>query len=465
MRSKTRLSIVLAVVALVLAACGGGTGTATTSVDTQPPVTEAPPATDAPTTEAPPATEAPDEGPEPVTIEWWHIQNQGAMLELWQTLADEFVEANPHVTFDIVVNENEAFKDAIDPRLQSNDPPDLFQSWGGGDLAAQVEAGLVRDISGDVGGFIDDLSAGAVSLFEVDGGLYAVPFDLGMVGFWYNVDLFEEAGIDGPPTTWDEFLEDVQTLKDAGITPIAVGAQDKWPAHFYLAYLITRIGGQPALQELSETLDFSTPAVIEAGNQLQRLVELEPFQDGFLASTWPGPDGEAGWIGTQRAAISLMGQWGPGEYANSGGHGDPADLPSDRLPFEMSWFPFPEVEGGAGDLNDGIGGGNGFAVGANAPPEALEFLEFITSPENARRAGETGAILPVTKGTEDSVADPLMVPLLQSLAESTFVQLYLDQYFGAAIGGAINDETEKLFAGATTIEEAAAAITAAGSAG
>src|SRR5690606_12390061 len=273
---------------------------------------------------------------------------------------------------------------------------------------------------------------------------YAIPFDLGMVGFWYNKELFAQAGTDAPPTTWDEFLEDVQALTDAGITPIAVGGQDKRPAHFYLAYLILRIGGQPALEEIAANQDFNHPAVIEAGNQLQRLVELEPFQDGFLASTWPGPDGEAGWIGTQRAAISLMGQWGRSEYANSGSHGDPEDLPSERLAFEMGWFPFPEVEGGVGDLNTGIGGGNGFAVGRDAAPEAIELLEYLTSAVNARRAGETGAILPVTKGAEDSVTELLMVPLLESLAASSFVQLYLDQYFPPAVGAAINDETQKL---------------------
>ena len=35
------------------------------------------------------------------------------MLEAVETLANGFTEMNPHVTFDIVVNENEAFKDAI----------------------------------------------------------------------------------------------------------------------------------------------------------------------------------------------------------------------------------------------------------------------------------------------------------------------------------------------------------------
>ena len=54
-----------------------------------------------------------------------------------------------------------------------------------------------------------------------------------MVGVWYNKELFEKAGIDAPPATWDEFLADVQKLKDAGITPIAVGEKDKWPGMFW----------------------------------------------------------------------------------------------------------------------------------------------------------------------------------------------------------------------------------------
>ena len=52
---------------------------------------------------------------------------------------------------------------------------------------------------------------------------YGVPFNLGMVGVWYNKSLFEKAGINAPPSTWSEFLADVEKLKSAGITPIAVG--------------------------------------------------------------------------------------------------------------------------------------------------------------------------------------------------------------------------------------------------
>ena len=54
-----------------------------------------------------------------------------------------------------------------------------------------------------------------MQLYQVDGKQYGVPFNAGMVGFWYNKDFFAQAGIDAPPATWDELLADIQTLKDA----------------------------------------------------------------------------------------------------------------------------------------------------------------------------------------------------------------------------------------------------------
>ena len=55
--------------------------------------------------------------------------------------------AHPNVTIDIKVLENEAFKTKLTTLLQPGDVPDLFQTWGGGDLRQQVEAGLVKDIT------------------------------------------------------------------------------------------------------------------------------------------------------------------------------------------------------------------------------------------------------------------------------------------------------------------------------
>jgi raffinose/stachyose/melibiose transport system substrate-binding protein len=441
----------LSILVLVVAACGDGSADETTTTEES----------GATTTTGAEATTSTGAAAEPVTIEWWHIQNTDPMMTVWQDMANEFMEANPNVTINITVMENEAFKAALQTNLQAGEVPDLFQSWGGGGLREQVDAGLVQDITDLSSGFIGNLNEGAVGLYQVDGVQYGIPFNLGMVGFWYNKDLFTQAGIDAPPATWDEFLEDVQALKDAGITPIAVGAGDKWPAHFYYSYLMIREGGEAAMDEVTASLDFSTPEFIEAGNQLKRLIDMEPFQPGFLAAPWDAPDGESGTIGTGAAAISLMGQWGPGAYANQSGIGTPEDPIADRLPGEFGWFPFPAVEGGAGAGTDGFGGGDGFAVGKDAPPEAVQFLEYITGLDQAIRLGETGTILPITTGSEVSITDPYQLAVLEGLGQASFVQLYLDQYFTPELGAAVNDAVATLFAGTATPEEVTQAITAA----
>ena len=118
------------------------------------------------------------------------------------------------------------------------------------------------------------------------------------------------------------------------------------------------------------------------------------------------------------------------------------------------------MEGGAGAATDAFGGGDGFAVGKDAPPEAVDFLGFITNLENAKTFGSHNSGLPVTVGAESSVGDPNMQLVLSGLQAATFVQLFLDQYFTPEVGGAVNDATQTLFAGSASPEEAAAAITA-----
>jgi raffinose/stachyose/melibiose transport system substrate-binding protein len=450
-----RTALLVGVVALVAAACGGDDDDdATPSASDSPVASTAPSAepaaTEAPGTEAP-GTEATTSG-EPVEIEWWHIQNNDPGLSLWQDVADEYMAEHPNVTIDITVYENEAFKTAIAPRLQAGDPPDLFQSWGGGGLMEQVDAGLVRDISAEVEPWIGDLNEAAVGMYQVDGVQYGIPFDLGMVGFWYNKALFEQAGITAPPATWEEFLEDVQKLKDAGITPLALGEGDKWPGMFWWAYLALRVGGPDPMLQAGEDGSFDAEPFVQAGAELERLIDMDPFQDGFLAAVWDGAGGQAATIATEGAAMHLMGQWAPGtQNANS--------PDGEGLGDKLGWFPFPTVEGGAGAPTDVFGGGNGFAVGKDAPPEAVDFLQYATSLDVANRWGETNSgILPVTIGADASITDPNLTGVLEARADATYVQLYLDQAYPPELGAVINDAVAELFAGQASPEQVATTI-------
>ena len=443
MTTRKRSLGILGVLVLAVSACSGG------GASTAPSASVAPPDSAAPSTAA---TDAPAE---PVTITWYHIQNNDPGLSLWKELADEYTAANPNVTIDIQVNENEAFKTKLTTLLQQGDIPDLFQTWGGGGLRQQVEAGLVKDITADIAEWKADINAGALSMYEVDGKNYGVPFDLGLVGFWYNTKSFADAGITAPPATWDEFLTTVQTLKDQGITPIALAGKDTWTGAFYWAYLAVRNCGQAGMDKAVVSGDWSDPCFVKAGEDFQKLIDLEPFQEGFLAAPWDGAGSSAAAMATYNGAIQLMGQWLPGTVnANSG--------ETRAMGEGLDWFPFPAVTGAPGDAFDGVGGGNGFAVGKDAPPETVDFLRHLVSLDAANRWGALNSgILPTTVGSEASVTDPSMKSVLEGRSKATFVQLYLDQATTPELGGAINEAVATLYAGTGTPETVAQAINAA----
>src|SRR6187455_2690908 len=115
---------------------------------------------------------APADSGEPVTIEWWHIQNNDPGKSDWQAMADAYTADHPNVTIKITVMENEAFKAAIQTNVQAGDVPDLFQSWGGGVLRDQVAAGAVQDITDAAAPYVDALSPGVSGFFNVDDKLY-----------------------------------------------------------------------------------------------------------------------------------------------------------------------------------------------------------------------------------------------------------------------------------------------------
>ena len=380
----------------------------------------------------------------------------------WQAMADAYMAENPNVTINITVMENEAYKAALQTNVQAGDVPDLFQSWGGGVLRDQVEAGAVQDITEASAEYLDALSPGRPDCSTSTASSTGCRTTRASSACGTTRPCSPRPASTRPPATWAELLEDVQSLKDAGITPIAVGAGDKWPAHFWYSYLMVRLGGAEGMNQIAADNNFSVPAVVEAGEHVAELVAMEPFQDGFLAATWDAPDGESGVMASQGAAMDLMGSWGLGAFRNQAGL---ADQPETPLPFEIGWFPFPEVEGGAGAPTDAFGGGDGFIVGKDAPPETVDFLGFLTNVENQRTWGTVSGIPANVEATavitETPAADgPVMQTVLDSLTGATFMQLFLDQFFTAEVGAQVNDQTALLFAGETTPEDAAAAITA-----
>ncbi len=373
------------------------------------------------------------------TITWWHNSNTGDGLEYYAQLAEEFGEEHG-VTVEVEAMQHEDMLTKLDAAFQAGDAPDIYMERGGGELADHVEADLTMDLTEVAAEEIEQVG-GSVQGWTVDDRVYALPFSVGVVGFWYNTEMFAEAGINEPPTTWEEMYGAIDQLKAAGMEPISVGAGDSWPAAHYWYQFALRHCAEQTLTDAVKTLDFSDQCFIRAGEEVERLVAAEPFNRGFLSTpAQSGPTSASGLLATGKVAMEMQGHWEPGVMAGLTEDGE-------GLGDKLGWFPFPEVEGGEGDPAAQLGGGDAWGVSADAPPEAVEFVRFMLSDEVQRGFAERNMGLPTNPNAGDAVADPALAGLLEVRDSAPYVQLYFDTAFGQSVGGAMNDAIALMFAG------------------
>lgn len=388
-----------------------------------------------------------------VTLQWWHNANQdGPGKTYWQKVADDFHKAHPTVTIKIsAIETNELQRNRIPAALLSNNPPDIFQDWGGGEMAEQVKAGYLKDITNDVKAELATMGPVA-KIWSVDGKQYGLPFSFGVEGFWYNKDLFTKAGITAPPTTLDELKTDITKLKAVpGISPISVGAGDKWPAaHWWYQFAVHECSTQ-TLTNAATKQDYKDPCFVKAGEDLQGILATKPFQNNFLAT--PGQTGansSAGLLANGKAAMELMGHWNGSTMQTL--------TPDQKEPAFLGWFPFPSVPGASGNQGTMMGGGDGFACSKKAPQECVEFLKYIVSLDVQKGFAGTGVGVPTVKGAEAGLTDPTLQVIAKATQSAPEVQLWLDTQFGAKAGTAMNDAIVTIFAGKGKPQDVADAL-------
>ncbi len=378
-----------------------------------------------------------------VTISWWHNSNTGEGKAYYDQVAKDYESAHPGVAIKVSAMQHEDMLTKLDAAFQSGDAPDVYMERGGGELADHVAAGLTKDLSQSASAEISKLG-GAVSGWQVDGKTYALPFNLGVVGFWFNKSLFSKAGINGSPASWDELYADIEMLKKAGIAPISVGAGDKWPAAHYWYYFSIRECPQQVLEGAVTSLDFSDPCFVKAGQDVEKVIQADPFNKGFLSTpAQTGATSASGLLATGKVAMEMQGQWEPGVM--QGLTDDNTGLGKD-----LGWFSFPSVPSGQGGENAQLGGGDAWAVSQDAPDQAVDFAKYLLSDPVQKGFAQKNMGLPTNPTASEFVADPALAELLKVRDSAPYVQLYFDTAFGASVGGAMNDAIALMFAGKAT---------------
>ena len=357
-----------------------------------------------------------------VTLSWWNNANTQPLLGVFTNIIKQFEAAHPNITIHNVPMQNELFKTKVTPALRGNSPPDIFQQWGSGQQATQVQSGKLADISSDVSPWIGSLGTPATE-WQTNGKWYGVPYDLHVVGFWYRKDLFQQAGISSPPTTIAQLESDDATLRAHGITPITVGSKDGWPDAFWWEYFAVRECSQSTITQAMSGVSLSAPCFTKASADLDAFMKTNPFQTGFLGTPAQSvPNSSVALLANGKAAMELQGDWDPGAGAG---------LTSDKNLFsKLGWFPFPSVPGGAGDPKAVLGGGDGYSCTTGASePACAEFLQFLTTPAVQKQIIGAGVGLPANPAADSD----LTVSAEQDAAAANSAAPYIAEYFDIAL--------------------------------
>lgn len=386
------------------------------------------------------------------TVKWLHIEVNPNQVKLWEEVARAYEAKNPGVKVEMSFLENEAYKAKAPTLLQSKDRPHIILSWAGGVLQSQVEAGVIEDITEQAKGFVDTLAPAAVEAFKVNGKLYGVPMNLSQVGFMYNKELFAKAGVDATKIkSWDDLLGAVKQIKAAGITPIVVGGADKWPLHFYWTLMAVRLGGKDGIVQAmkGDNGGFESETYVKAAELYKQLVDLQPFQNGFLGFKNPQAVGAFGdGKGAMILAISSF------YHTQKALAADKVGISDDKI----GWFEFPMVPGAKGDPTDTLGGINGWLITKGAPKEALDFVKALVSKDVQTKQAAANFIIPVVKGADEGIVSPFMKNIAGNIARSKYHQNFYDQALGPNVGRVINDASAEIAGGSMTPKQAAKAV-------
>lgn len=354
-----------AMVAAALTGCGGS-GDSAPAAET--PAAEAPAAA---AEEAPAAAaeEAPAAAVSGETLVYWSMWDAAEPQAQAISQSIEKFTAETGIAVDVQFKGRTGIREGLQPALDAGTNIDLFDedidrvntTWGSYLLDLE-ELAKAND-------YESTANAGLMAACrEVGGGtLKSIPYQPNVFAYFYNADIFEEAGVTAVPTTWAEFLDTCQKIKDAGYTPIT---NDNAYIGSLFGYHMSRLIGEPATEEVVKNGDWDNPAVLQTAQAYEELASKGYFSDTIESNQWPAGQNTELAMGT--AAMYLNGSWLPNEVKDIAGED-----------FNWGCFSYPAVEGGVDGTEASNYGAQVFAINAKSTKaeQAFQLITYLTKGE------------------------------------------------------------------------------------
>ncbi len=339
-------------------------------------------------------------------IVYWSMWNatepQGIVI---QKAVDAYVAATGN-TVDLQFKGRNGIREGLEPALEANTVIDMFdedidrvnKTWGkylynleelakAADYEATANAGLIG-------------ACRAVG----NGQLMSIPYQPNVFNFFYNQEIFDAAGVTAVPTTWAEFLDVCQKVKDAGFIPVTC---DDAYIDCMLGYHMARnLGYEGVSKVVKEGLWAEEPAVLKTAQAYEELAAKGFFSPTIASSVWPA--NQNGELALGEAAMYLNGSWLPNEVKDMTGPD-----------FKWGCFAYPAVEGGKDGVEAANYGAQVLAINAKSEvaPEAFEIIKYITKGEfDAMLSAESVGIPADSANTEWPAMLANVKPVMEGLS-------------------------------------------------
>lgn len=243
------------------------------------------------------------------------------------------------------------------------------------------------DVSDRTDGYDDFYTPGTWASVQLDGTVYGLPMDSGPMAFFYNADVFEQAGVDATEIrTWDDYYEAAKKLKEIGVYIAA----DSGDASFFNA-MVWLAGGSPfdtSEDGKSVTISLDTDeGVVEFVEFWQKMIDEDLINTKL--STWSDDWKEA--LGSGQVASVFAGAWMPSLLLS--------DVPGTSGLWRVTLMPTAD-----GSETNAENGGSALSVlqSTRKPDAAWRFVEYVCHNSEGIATRVNGGAFPADNATLES---------------------------------------------------------------
>lgn len=391
---------------------------------------------------------------EKVSISIWHNwTGQDAKAVAMRKIVEDFRADHPEIE---VIDEGLP-TDGLRTRLRTvaaaDEMPELFVMFPDAMTKEFVKGNLLQPVDDELNAnpeWRDNFIPNALDGFTVDGKVYSVPMNLAPSSFvFYNDALFKQHNVK-VPETWEELQTAVQTFKENGVIPIALGNKTNWVAQStFFSTVADRITGTDWFLKAveQEGAKFTDPEFIDALKTFQELSALGAFQEGFnsLDETQMMQLYFQG-----NAAMVINGGWA---LANLVNNAPPEVLDNTHITI------VPAISGGKGapDTTSGVvGTGLGVSkkLSGSQKEAAMKLFYALAGPDGQKATLESSTLVSYNIELDKSKAHPLFVELYDLIQNVKIVPVY-DSKLGSATVEVVNNGLQELLMGGNAEDIAA----------